>query len=598
MAYRDYSSAYGHIVDPNGNGDFTTLSAALVAASAGETIFLRPGTYAGGTLKAGVNITAFACDSSQNGTGNVNINGPLVFSSAGSCSISGVQLQSDSSNFLTVSGSVASIVNMENCFFNCTTATGISFTSSSATAAINCKNCTGDLTTNGAAIYAMTSPGTLSFNDCDFTNSGLSTAQNGNSAGSVYFKRGTCMCQIATTVVGNFFAQCLVIDTSAVTVPCVVNSGSTAELFSCVINAGNAEAAQTTGALVIFNCFVDSGASNAITGSGAIFYTDLSFGSNSNITVAGQNVQVWKPWNTAGSAGAATRGTAAFDDTYFTSVDGWVSLVAPPTGISTLTGDTGSATGSTVKIFANTASQGSGSSVSTAASAAQVLLNLSDSNDNTILGSGAGNVSISGSSNASIGHGSLSSLTTGSSNTFAGPTVGASITTGSNNLFLGNLTGSACTFGSESSNVYLATVGIFNESNTIRIGTQGTGTGQQNSTYIAGIQGTTITGGFTVLCDVTGKLGTVVSSRKYKKDIVDSDASIMGLRPVKFSYIADDTNTPVYGLIAEEVADVIPDLVIYKDGEADSIKYHELPALLLKEIQRLSARIDALENKQ
>ena len=116
MAYRNYSAAVSKIVDPNGFGDFTTIAAALTASSSGTTIFLRPGTYTENpTLKAGVNLSAYGSDSSLNGTGNVIINGTCTLSTAGSVTISGVQLQTNSANAIVVSGSVASVLNLNNC---------------------------------------------------------------------------------------------------------------------------------------------------------------------------------------------------------------------------------------------------------------------------------------------------------------------------------------------------------------------------------------------------------------------------------------------------------------------------------------------------
>src|SRR5215469_17495644 len=104
MGYRDYSTAKGHIVDPNGFGDFTTITAAINAAVSGQTIFLRPGTYTENpTLKAGVNLAAFDADAT---TPNVIINGKCSFSSAGTVSISGIELQTNSDFCLAVSGSV------------------------------------------------------------------------------------------------------------------------------------------------------------------------------------------------------------------------------------------------------------------------------------------------------------------------------------------------------------------------------------------------------------------------------------------------------------------------------------------------------------
>jgi hypothetical protein len=113
------------------------------------------------------------------------------------------------------------------------------------------------------------------------------------------------------------------------------------------------------------------------------------------------------------------------------------------------------------------------------------------------------------------------------------------------------------------------------------------------STYIAGISGSLSAGGSQVLIDSTGHLGTFSSSRRYKEDIREiGDASnhLMDLQPVQFRYRqpASDGSKPLqYGLIAEDVATVYPELVVRDgNGQIESVQYHELPALLLNELQK------------
>ncbi len=128
---------------------------------------------------------------------------------------------------------------------------------------------------------------------------------------------------------------------------------------------------------------------------------------------------------------------------------------------------------------------------------------------------------------------------------------------------------------SGSNNVYIMNQGPpGSESNTIRIGTQGTGDGQQNAAYIAGIYGSTSSGGIAVYVNSNGQLGTSTSSLRFKeqvRDMGDSTNALMKLRPVTFLYkpeYATGERTLQYGLIAEEVAKVYPELVAYdKDGQ-------------------------------
>ena len=158
----------------------------------------------------------------------------------------------------------------------------------------------------------------------------------------------------------------------------------------------------------------------------------------------------------------------------------------------------------------------------------------------------------------------------GGSNIALGRDAGLALTTGNNNIDIGN-------------------VGVAAETKTIRIGTQGT----QTATFIAGISSTMVTGD-AVLVSSTGQLGMMVSSARYKRDIHNmgnaSDA-LMKLRPVTFRYKQDPQGERQYGLIAEEVARVYPELVSYADGKVVTVHYHELVPMLLNEIQKLSAEV-------
>lgn len=105
----------------------------------------------------------------------------------------------------------------------------------------------------------------------------------------------------------------------------------------------------------------------------------------------------------------------------------------------------------------------------------------------------------------------------------------------------------------------------------------------------------------TLLIDSTGLLGTVVSSARFKNNITDMDdasSALMQLRPVTFTFKKDQNKNLQYGLIAEEVAEIMPEIVNYdNEGLPFSVRYHDMPAMLLNEIQKLSRRIEALENQ-
>ena len=137
------------------------------------------------------------------------------------------------------------------------------------------------------------------------------------------------------------------------------------------------------------------------------------------------------------------------------------------------------------------------------------------------------------------------------------------------------------------------------ESNTIRIGTIGLHT----STYIAGIAGQTVgAGGTTCYVDNDGKLGVFLSARRFKTDIADMDnasEALLALRPVTFHYKPelDKTGIPQFGLIAEEVAKVNPDLVTHDaKGELSTVRYEAVNAMLLNEFFKEHRTVQELKS--
>src|SRR5262245_30891250 len=132
--------------------------------------------------------------------------------------------------------------------------------------------------------------------------------------------------------------------------------------------------------------------------------------------------------------------------------------------------------------------------------------------------------------------------------------------------------------------------------------------GIQTRTFIAGIASTPMSCCSTVMIDSSGQLGITLSSARYKQDIetmANRSEGLLKLRPVTFVYKDDASAAPRYGLIAEEVATVYPELVTRTaSGEVQTVKYHELIPMLLNELQREhqarqqeSARVAALETQ-
>jgi hypothetical protein len=106
------------------------------------------------------------------------------------------------------------------------------------------------------------------------------------------------------------------------------------------------------------------------------------------------------------------------------------------------------------------------------------------------------------------------------------------------------------------------------------------------------------------MVDSGGQLGTVSSSRRFKQDIQemgDASQGLMRLRPVTFRYqkaFADGSKPRQYGLVAEEVAEVYPDLVTHSaDGQVETVKYQVLDSMLLNEVQRQQKEIQSLQER-
>jgi hypothetical protein len=209
--------------------------------------------------------------------------------------------------------------------------------------------------------------------------------------------------------------------------------------------------------------------------------------------------------------------------------------------------------------------------------------------DNTASGYWALLSNTTGGENTASGLLALYNNTTGGNNTASGACALCSITTGSNNTALGYYAGNNLTTGNY--NMMIGNEGTSPDDHTIRMGDV------QTKTFIAGIRGT-ITGvsdAVPVVIDENGQLGTISSSRRFKEDIQDMgdvSSGLMRLRPVTYRYkqpYADGTKPLDYGLIAEEVAEVYPDLVVTnKEGQVETVQYQKLTPMLLNEVQKQS----------
>ncbi len=196
---------------------------------------------------------------------------------------------------------------------------------------------------------------------------------------------------------------------------------------------------------------------------------------------------------------------------------------------------------------------------------------------NTAIGNSALGVNFNGGSNTAVGTGALGASTSGSGNTALGQGAGTGVTTAG---------GVTC------------------------IGAGVQGGDLDNTTWIGNVFGVSTQSGTTapVIVSNDGQLGTVVSSERFKKDIASMDKTseaILSLRPVTFHYKTDTKGAPQFGLIAEEVAKVNPELVLLdKEGKPYTVRYDAVNAMLLNEFlkehrrnEEQQAAIARLENQ-
>jgi hypothetical protein len=236
------------------------------------------------------------------------------------------------------------------------------------------------------------------------------------------------------------------------------------------------------------------------------------------------------PYNTALGAGALSSNITGDGNT----ADGVLAL------FSNLTGGANTATGINA-LFSNTVGS-----------------------DNTGTGLGALTFNTAGDNNTATGYGALGN-STGSSNTALGAFAGADVTTASNVICIG--------FDVRGNNV-------------------------DNSCYIGNIFGDTSSGGTAVFVNSNGRLGTMTSSRRFKEEIKPMDKAseaLLALKPVSFRYKKeiDPQRIPQFGLVAEEVEKVNPDLIVRdKEGKAYSVRYDQVNAMLLNEFLKEHEKVD------
>jgi Chaperone of endosialidase len=334
-----------------------------------------------------------------------------------------------------------------------------------------------------------------------------------------------------------------------------------------VLNTGDDNTATGVAALLLNT----TGADNTANGTAALV-SNSSGGNNTAVGSFALNSNSTAFNNTAVGAGALRSNTTGQSNTatgvgaLVSNTDGGGNTATGALALSANTGDLNTATG-LATLQNNTTGEhntaiGAGALDSNTVANGNTAVGFSTLSDNTF-----------GNENTAIGDGALASNVDGVGNVALGVDAGGSITSGVGNVMLGPQTGAS----------------VSTASNVICIGLNVPGADVSNTTWISNVYGTTTIAGTTapVIVASNGQLGTMSSSRRFKKEIKPMDKAsdaILALKPVTFHYKNDAKDTPQFGLIAEEVANVNPDLVVRdKNGDIYSVRYDAVNAMLLNE---------------
>jgi hypothetical protein len=336
-----------------------------------------------------------------------------------------------------------------------------------------------------------------------------------------------------------------------------------------------------------------TGGANTATGASVLFSNTT--GSNNTATGGGALIS-----NTTGGGNTATGLNALLSNTTGSSntANGFEAL------LNNTTGGANTANGFVALNFNTTGSSNTANGVS-------ALFHNTSGSNNTANGVSALGINTSGSSNTANGVGALQNNNPGSNNTANGfdalfnNTMGNNNTaegfqallhtTGSNNIAMGSNAGLNLTTGGN--NIDIGNSGVAGETGKIRIGTVGT----QTATFVAGIDGVTVASGVGVVVGSNGQLGTVVSSERFKDQVKPMDKAseaILALKPVTFRYKRefDPDGIPQFGLVAEDVEKVNPDLVARDaQGKPYTVRYEAVNAMLLNEFLKEHSKVQELE---
>ena len=365
----------------------------------------------------------------------------------------------------------------------------------------------------------------------------------------------------------------------------------TAKAVSPPPDGGYANANTAEGGNALFS--LTTGAQNTAIGNLALF-------SNTTGSFNTANGSGTLEFNTTGNSNTANGNGALLSNT---TADENTAIGAQTLQFNT-TGADNTATGFQA-LYGNTTGGGD------TATGAYALISNTTGNRNTAIGGSSLPANTTGFRNTGAGFASLFNNSTGNLNTATGWSSLFNNSTGSFNIALGYKAGENLTTGDN--NIDVGSLGGAGDANTVRIGNQVAGTDDvgfphpaHTATYIAGIANTTLTTNTApvVVDTTTGQLGHAMatSSQRFKDDIkpmAKASEAILSLKPVTFHYKQefDPTRSPQFGLVAEEVEKINPDLVTRgHDGKAYGVRYEAVNAMLLNEFLKEHRKVEDLKS--
>lgn len=278
------------IVSPGGTPDganYTTIGAALgfaIAAGGNQTIFIQPGTYTENlSVPANINMSAYICDST---TPNVTIIGKISCSDAGTRSFSGIRFQTNNDNILAITGTVATIVNFNNCYFKVAhNVAALSNTSTSNSSEIDLNYCLGVLNSATASFFAITRGSLKAYWTFIDNNTNSTTASTLSNGSNIVFNHSLMSYSITSSNTSSVACKHTILRNGGGNATILTIGGTGVNNINfCIVESGTASAISIgTGATaIITNTQIDSTNTNAITGLGTINYSNLTFTASSS----------------------------------------------------------------------------------------------------------------------------------------------------------------------------------------------------------------------------------------------------------------------------------------------------------------------------